>query len=138
LLNDIGKVKTLYEWGTPQKRADWVGPVAGRMGELREKYTGGASTDQVTFYSYVRDMKDALLRARSGAQINEQEYKRLVGFLPDEKINSKSFEARLQRFEDELNNILKTKKEVFKAGGYGSSTLNGGGQTRPPLASFDR
>jgi hypothetical protein len=138
LLTDIGKVKTLYGWGTPQKRSDWVGPIAGRTGELRERYTGGASTDQVTFYSYVRDMKDALLRARSGAQINEQEYKRLVGFLPDEKINSKSFEARLQRFEDELNNILSTKQKVFGAGGYGSSNLGGGQTARPPLSSFMR
>lgn len=122
LKNNIASVKELYGWGTPAKKAGWVGPVAGRIGAIEEKYTGTASDEQVRFYAYVRDMKDALLRARSGAQINEQEYKRLVAFLPDETSPSSTFEARLQRFDDELTNIITTKTKALSEGGFGSQT----------------
>jgi hypothetical protein len=121
LLVDIGEVKKLYKYGTNKEEIGWVGPVAGLVGKVREKYTGGASEDQVKFYSYVRDMKDALLRARSGAQINEQEYKRLVNFLPDENLPPLSFSARLNRFEEQLNIVLSQKKSALREGGYGKN-----------------
>ncbi len=128
LLKDIATTRKLYN-------PDWVGPIAGRVGKVEEKYTGTALTDQVKFYAYVRDMKDALLRARSGAQINEQEYNRLVSFLPDEYLPSKSFEARLDRFEAELKNVLESKREALKEGGYGPKSKPG---VTPPAKTEDR
>ncbi len=124
LLNDVSTARELYKPG-------WVGPISGRVGAVQEKYTGGAGTNQVKFYAYIRDMKDALLRARSGAQINEQEYKRLVNFLPDENLPSKTFEARLDRFESELNNVLSSKKKAFSEGGYGKR------ETKPEIQKTD-
>jgi hypothetical protein len=121
LLTNISEVKKLYKYGTDKENSKWVGPLSGRVGALEEKYTGTASDNQVKFYSFVRDMKDALLRARSGAQINEQEYKRLVTFLPDENLPSSSFKARLDRFEQEVNIILSHKKAALKEGGYGKN-----------------
>lgn len=131
LLTDIGQVKRLYKYGTDNEEKAWVGPVAGRVGTLKEKYTGGAQDEQVKFYSFVRDMKDALLRARSGAQINEQEYQRLVKFLPDEYLPDKSFKARLERFEEQVNIVLESKKAALKAGGYGN--MNGEQINNDPL-----
>ncbi len=124
LLNDVSTARELYKPG-------WVGPISGRVGAVQEKYTGGAGTNQVKFYAYIRDMKDALLRARSGAQINEQEYKRLVNFLPDENLPPKTFKARLDRFEAELNNVLSSKKKAFSEGGYGKR------ETKPEIQKTD-
>lgn len=133
LLNDIASVKELYKYGIEgEEKAGWVGPYDARWGGVREKFLGGLPPEQVKFYSYVRDMQDALLRARSGAQINEQEFRRLVAFLPSEKLPADTFKARLERFESELNNILKTKQDVFSASGYGSVTSKGGGKQRLP------
>lgn len=142
LINDINSVKELYKLGiNGEEKTGWVGPVDARWGGVKEKYLGGLPEAQVKFYSYVRDMQDALLRARSGAQINEQEFRRLVAFLPSEKLPADSFKPRLERFEAELNNILKSKQDVFSAAGYGSVTSRGQGTTknsRPPLSAFDK
>jgi hypothetical protein len=100
-------------------KPEYVGPVAGRYGSLKEKVVD-IPEDQVKFYATVRDMKDSLLRARSGAQINEQEYKRLVSFLPDENLPSGNFAARLTRFNDLINQVSSSKKGEIAAGGYGS------------------
>jgi len=124
LLNDIESIKILYKFGTKEENQHWTGPVSGRYGTIQEKYLGTATDKQVQFYSYVRDMQDALLRARSGAQINEQEFKRLVGFLPDVNVPAQTFKSRLIRFENELNNVLSTKKKALQEGGYGSQKEN--------------
>jgi hypothetical protein len=126
LARNISEAEKLYN-------PEWVGPVMGRVGGVREKYTGGASEEQVKFYAYVRDMKDALLRARSGAQINEQEYARLVKFLPDENSPAKTFEARLARFKEAVGIILEEKKRSLSEGGYGKSV----GKTKKPLSAFE-
>lgn len=133
LLNDIKSVKTLYLYGTDAERKHWVGPVQGRVGSLESKYAGTASDEQVRFYAYVDDMQDALLRARSGAQINEQEFKRLVNFLPDKNLPSTTFKARLDRFEAELNNVLSTKRTELQKGGYGSQGSNPTIKNNDPL-----
>jgi len=129
LKNDLQSIKELFKMDTPQENIGWVGPIAGRIGGIEEKYTGTASDEQVQFYAYVRDAKDALLRARSGAQINEQEYKRLVAFLPDETSPAPTFKSRVKRFEKELDNVIATKTEALSQGGYGAQQ---GGKTSIP------
>ena len=122
------QVSKLADLDTLQKQIDdtrrlfkpeYVGPIAGRYGTTKEKVVD-IPEDQVKFYATVKDMKDALLRARSGAQINEQEYKRLVSFLPDENLPSGNFAARLSRFQNLVNQITASKKDEISAGGYGS------------------
>ena len=120
LKQNIVSIKELYKMDTPEERKNWVGPVAGRIGAIEEKYTGTASDDQVRFYAYVRDVKDALLRARSGAQINEQEYKRLVNFLPDETSPEQTFKSRVKRFDEALDTIIASKTNALSRGGYGN------------------
>ena len=84
---------------------DYVGPVAGRYGQLAEKFTD-LPEDQVKFYSTIRDINDFVLRVRSGAQINEQEYKRLTSFLMDANLPPDNFKARLERFSENIDWIL--------------------------------
>lgn len=119
LLDTVGQIKSLYS-------SDFVGPVAGRAYQLGQKFVN-LPEKQVKFYSYVNDAKDALLRARSGAQINEQEYQRLVGFLPDANLPEKNFEARVKRFEEQLNIIAKNREREMKGGGYSPPAAPGTG-----------
>lgn len=95
----IARIRTNYS-------KDFVGPIAGRYGGAKEM-TIGLPPAQAEFYADVRSMKDALLRAKSGAQINEQEYRRLVKFLPDENSPASVFETRLLRFEKEMDSIIR-------------------------------
>jgi len=120
VLENINKIKRLYGYDTPKEHKDWVGPVSGRYGSIQERFLGSATPDQSKFYAYVRDNQDALLRARSGAQINEQEYNRLVNFLPDPNLPAPTFKARLERFEDETRIILSKKRSALAEGGYGN------------------
>lgn len=135
VLSNIGKTKELYAYGTGNEHAEWVGPIAGRKGGLEAKYTGTATPDQVKFYAYVKDMQDALLRARSGAQINEQEYKRLVNFLPDPNLPAITFKAKLDRFEEATRIVMEEKLSAFEKGGYGIGGL-GGSTTQPSKSRF--
>lgn len=113
LKENISKANTLFD-------PSYVGPVSGRLGYIKEKLVD-LPEQQVQFYSYVRDNMDALLRARSGAQINEQEYKRLVSFLPEPTLPAGNFISRLNRFNDELDIILNNKIKSFQSSGYGTN-----------------
>lgn len=78
---------------------------------------------ETVFRQSIADVADQLLRARSGAQINEQEYKRLRGMLPKATDEPQVFRAGLQRFENELNNTIQSKRTlgITPRGGGGSS-----------------
>jgi hypothetical protein len=93
---------------------DYVGPVAGRYGQLAEKFTN-LPEDQVKFYATIRDINDFVLRVRSGAQINEQEYKRLTSFLMDANLPPDNFKARLERFSENIDWILGLERKIAAA-----------------------
>lgn len=90
---------------------DYVGPVAGRYGQLAEKFTD-LPEEQVKFYATIRDINDFVLRVRSGAQINEQEYKRLTSFLMDANLPPDNFKARLERFSQNIDWILGLERKM--------------------------
>jgi hypothetical protein len=61
---------------------------------------------------YLKDMRDRVLRLRSGAQINEQEMKRMVGILPtwemaqdESDVGFERINRRLAQFATEMNGI---------------------------------
>ncbi len=124
-LNEIGR---LY-------KDKYVGPVKGRVGKVEEEWVGNLPSEQVEFYNWTRDIKDALLRARSGAQINEQEYKRLTSFLPGENLPPATFKARKNRFEQEVNIIISNKSKMLEEGGYKVPT---GIQTQKPKGNITK
>ncbi len=72
---------------------------------------------QVQFNRIVNDLSDRLLRARSGAQINEQEFKRLTKIVPTLGLSEVAFKARQKDFERELNNIIATKEATIQQAG---------------------
>jgi len=89
----------------------FVGPVKGRIAGAKEA-TVGLDPREVEFRATVRDMQDALLRARSGAQINEQEYRRLLRFLPDITNPPDVFRARLNRFRRAVSTLAQEKRKM--------------------------
>lgn len=80
----------------------------GVLGSIREA-TGYIDDEEVVFRANVASISDQLLRLRSGAQINEQEYKRLLKEVPSVDQPKNVFVARLRGFKSRLNDILKSK-----------------------------
>jgi hypothetical protein len=85
--------------GGPNK---FVGGLRGAMEPLQG--LGSPSTQK---YGLVRkDFSDRLLRLRSGAQINEQEYTRLMGMLPQWWRNTDADIEQLNKFKTEYTNLM--------------------------------
>ncbi len=76
------------------------------VGALNE-FLGTVPDDQAQFYRAILDAQDQLLRARSGAQINEREFSRLAGILYKSTDEPKVFEAAYKRFGSQLDFDIK-------------------------------
>lgn len=96
----------------------WVGPAAGRFYATQEALTGLKDNNQSMFYADVRDIGDMLLRARSGAQINEQEMKRLEKLVPTPNLPPKVFEERLNRFNQQFSQAIQAWERRLQGGRY--------------------
>jgi hypothetical protein len=126
LSDQINTVKSTY-------KKDFVGPVQARTGELAQTFDIPqlgleASPQRADFYANVNSIRNQLLYLRSGKQINEKEYERLVAELPNEKRSDVDFEAKLKNFEKFFNEI-KTNRQSALATGY--QIPGNGGQTPP-------
>lgn len=111
LLGNIGRIRQTYN-------PEWVGPAAGRFYSTKEALAGLEDPNQSQFYADTRDLADMLLRARSGAQINEQEYQRLSKLVPTPNLPPATYQARLDRFEEQLRGMIGSQRERLGAGGY--------------------
>jgi hypothetical protein len=99
-------------------------------GNLRE-FFGQGSGPEYTFRASLLDASDLLLRARSGAQINEQEYTRLKGTLPNLTDEPNVFVAKMKRFQDESSTQI---NDTLKLGSTSARDLlkqRGGTKTAP-------
>lgn len=96
----------------------FVGMVDSRVQAIKQKTGVGATEKAARFRQAVQDIKDSLLRARSGAQINEQEYQRLLPLVPDETSGEVDFNAKSKRFNEVLDEMISSKKAAFSAAGY--------------------
>lgn len=105
------KVKEMY-------RPEYVGIISGPAGKLQEKTGIGADPQRAEFRSYVANLYNTVIYLRSGKQINEQEAKRLLDELPSMNTSPVDFNAKLKKFEWELNSIAKNRREQLRQGGY--------------------
>lgn len=113
LLDEAEAIESLFD----PKYTGFLDNILGRAKEI----TGlGVEGKEVIFRRIVNNMADRLLRARSGAQINEQEFKRLLKIVPELGLSDKAFVARAKDFTRELKDVLKTKKKTLK--GFGLRT----------------
>ena len=70
------------------------------------------NTKELIFRQSIFDLSDKLLRARSGAQINEKEAKRLRKLLPKATDEGKVFLAGMIRFKNEITIIRRERKAL--------------------------
>src|SRR3990167_6140887 len=77
----------------------------GLAGALREWF-GSASPEEIQFRRATSDVADQILRARSGAQINEREYERLKKMLFRVTDEPATFLPALSRFREELGHQI--------------------------------
>lgn len=92
--------------------APFFGPVTGRLGLVRERVTGNMGEAEVGVRRNLSDIKDTLLRARSGAQINEQEYSRLSRLVPDITDPSNVAKFKMKSFREALRIITEERKRL--------------------------
>ncbi len=112
LLNKtVGDIKANYDNGA------YLGPIKGDESaySFRRRFgttIGQPVTDrEAVFRSALSDASDQLLRARSGAQINEQEFKRLKDMLPKATDEPQVFQANLKRFEGQVQATMTSRKK---------------------------
>lgn len=90
------------------KYAQYIGPVAGRATEFKLSTVGYDNPDIAELVRLSNDLSDQLLRARSGAQINEQEYKRLSKLVPRVTQPFSTYRSNLASFTRSLNELALT------------------------------
>lgn len=110
---------------------DFLGPIKGTDAafELRRRAGGMINSPlgepETIFRQSLKDVSDQLLRARSGAAINESEYKRLNAMLPQPTDEPQVFAAGLKRFKAEMSNMAARKAQL---GRTPKGTESSGGQ----------
>lgn len=127
------QMNQLHKFSNMPTVQDAIGPMAGRVTD----WTRGLvdKPDEVNeAFRIVSDLSDMLLRARSGAQINEQEYSRLRKIIPNPNTPLKRFQSDLNGFTKELNVVLKRRGMplVGESKESGSSVGGNGINLKPP------
>jgi len=137
LLNTtIGDIRKNYDNGA------YLGPIKGNetyygiRRQLGSKIGQPVNDREASFRSALSDAGDMLLRARSGAQINEQEYKRLAGLLPKATDEPQVFLANLDRFENQLKQTLANRKRLENMPRSGIGQSSGASSLPPPPAGW--
>jgi len=96
----------------------YVGRVQGNAGALKELTGIGANEGESGFRQVVKDIGDTLLRLRSGAQINEQEYQRMLKLVPTADLPDTVFKARLKSLHTAIRNSIATRKGTMGESGF--------------------
>jgi hypothetical protein len=132
----VEKTAALQNFGNMLDRIDknweaaFTGPVEGRAGAVADKFGldprkifgPKISTEkrykEIVFRQLTKQLGDDILRLRSGAQINEQEMKRMMGWLPDVNSPDDVFRARLATLKQTFDEIAATRTKAFGQAGY--------------------
>ena len=87
----------------------FTGPIQGRTGSLQEK-SGFISPEEATFRSIAEKFKNALIKARSGAAVSQQEMERMIREVGSYNMEDDAYLAVVQ------NNLrfLKNKKDRYR------------------------
>jgi hypothetical protein len=106
LLSQLDRVSEMY-------KPEFVGVVSGRAGSV----TGIFDAEEAGFRQLVKDIGDQLLRARSGAQINEQEYQRLLKIVPAVNDGNEQFNGKMVQFRKTLEDTMTKRAKIANQSG---------------------
>jgi hypothetical protein len=114
----------LYEFDSELQRIEtlfdpaFIGRLEGNWGTFKE-FTGlGATEKESQFRQVVKNIGDTLLRLRSGAQINEQEYKRLLKLVPTIDLPDTVFSARLKSLRTAIRSSIGIRRKTLEQSGF--------------------
>lgn len=113
LASQLQTVKDTYN-------SSFVGPINSRTGEVKQLTGLGASPERATFYANVNSIRNQLLYLKSGKQINETEYERLIKELPNERLSSADFKAKLSNFETVFTKLYTNRLKALSQSHFGA------------------
>jgi len=131
--NDIEKlvnIRRLLKEVKDSYAPSYTGPIQGRLGKLKGELVD-LPEKQARFYSAIGNLQDTELRGRSGAQINEQEFKRMLGFLPGETKPDKNFNSRLDLAIGLADKMMLEYAKYYSGQGYKFDINTGVGAGEP-------
>lgn len=132
----VEKTAALQNFGSMLARIDetwdeaFTGPVEGRAGAIADKWGLDPRNifgkeiptekryKEIVFRQLTKQLGDDILRLRSGAQINEQEMKRMKEWLPNVNDPDNVFRARLNTLRETFEDIMASRTETFGRAGY--------------------
>jgi hypothetical protein len=117
-LSDIQQLRALAE-----RNQDKIGVFSGRLADLG-RWLGTEPPEVNDMFRIADNLADKLLRARSGAQINEREFSRLRALIPDPRWSPAKFFSDLNSYERELNTIIQNQQREY---GRSTGTINPSG-----------
>lgn len=115
----INKLNNLERLANNNKGS--IGPIEGRIADVQRKLDG-SNAEVNEMFRIADGIADDLLRAKSGAQINEQEYNRLRQLTPNPRMGEGKFFSDLKGFKAEMQRVLDRRS--------GKAPLVGGGNTQ--------
>ena len=104
--------------------SDLVGPVASRVGKGKQYVEGLATPEATNFYSNVADLRNQILYLRTGKQINETEYQRLLAAVPNENMSPTDFRKRLANTQKLIKTIIESRAKALSGSGYRGASSN--------------
>ncbi len=118
----IQKAKSLYD-------PSFVGPVAGRLGNVAGKLGVGTSEQEQSFRAANAELEKTLFDL-GGKQLTENEIKVLTPFIPNVKDPPITYRMKVKNFELKYNDILQKKVERLNQSGFGIPRSEKGAGTR--------
>jgi Transglycosylase SLT domain len=98
-----------------------TGPIAGRLDAIKQRFGIDVTDEKVAYRQILATTLNQLLQARSGAAINEHEYQRIKGELPDPDDPQPVFKAKLATATRLAKNFYRTKARTYREAGHALS-----------------
>lgn len=122
-----------FEKFTDEDLKEFVGPANARI-EKAKLYTPKAKERAGDFYQQLQDMKNQIIYLRSGKQINESEYKRLIDAMPDENKNIGVFKVQAKRFVKTFRLMMENRRKELSKSYRNVSQPQGDSEPKGPYA----
>lgn len=94
----------------------WVGPVAGRVGDIKQQYIGQDEPGRAEFIAKSNQYKNRLIKFITGAQMSELETKRLINEIPGPLDPPSTYQAKLKTSNDNIDYVMRAYQQNMKQG----------------------